>query len=132
MKNETIPIFNHSEEYKSWFVELKQKIRRCQIKAAIKVNTELLKLYWQMGEDINEKSLVAKWGAGFFNKLSHDLKAEFPDMTGFSVTNLKYIKRFYLFYNQSDIIRQQLVDEIELSNFKIPWLYQISDMNFRI
>ena len=97
MKN-TLPNSNHSEEYKSWILELKQKIRQCQIKAAIKVNTELLKLYWQMGEDINEKFLVAKWGAGFFNKLSRDLKAEFPDMTGFSVTNLKYIKRFYLFY----------------------------------
>ena len=108
MKN-TLPNSNHSEEYKSWILELKQKIRQCQIKAAIKVNTELLKLYWQMGKDINEKSLVAKWGAGFFNKLSRDLKTEFPDMTGFSVTNLKYIKRFYLFYNQSDIIRQQLL-----------------------
>ncbi len=140
MKNKTMPIPDHSEEYKSWFIELKQKIRRCQIKAAIKVNTELLKLYWQMGKDINEKSMVAKWGTGFFDKLSRDLKTEFPDMTGFSVTNLKYIKRFYIFYNQSVIIRQQLVDEfrqqlvdeIELSNFKIPWLYQISDMNFRI
>ena len=70
MKNKTLPISSHSEEYKSWIIELKQKIRRCQIKAAIKVNTELLKLYWQMGKDINEKSLVAKWGAGFFDKLS--------------------------------------------------------------
>ena len=73
MKN-TLPNSSHSEEYKSWILELKQKIRQCQIKAAIKVNTELLKLYWQIGEDINEKSLVAKWGAGFFNKLSRDLK----------------------------------------------------------
>lgn len=73
MKN-VITISNHSEEYKSWIFELKQKIRRCQIKAAIKVNTELLKLYWQMGKDINEKSLDAKWGAGFFDKLSRDLK----------------------------------------------------------
>ena len=104
MKN-VITISNHSEEYKSWIFELKQKIRQCQIKAAIKVNTELLKLYWQMGKDINEKSLDAQWGAGFFDKLSRDLKTEFPDMTGFSVTNLKYIKRFYMFYNQSDIMR---------------------------
>ena len=133
MKNKAIPISSHSEEYKSWIIELKQKIRRCQIKAAIKVNTELLKLYWQMGKDINEKSLVAKWGAGFFDKLSRDLKTEFPDMTGFSVTNLKYIKRFYLFYNQSDIIRQQLadefrqqaVDDFELPIFKIPWFHHI-------
>ena len=73
-----------------------------------------------MGKDINEKSLVAKWGAGFFNKLSRDLKTEFPDMTGFSVTNLKYIKRFYLFYNQSDIIRQQLADEFRQQALLLP------------
>ena len=40
------------------------------------------------------------WGKGFFAQLSKDLQAEFPEMKGFSETNLKYIKRFYLFYNQ--------------------------------
>ena len=78
-----------------------------------------------MGKDINEKSLVAKWGACYFDKLSRDLKTEFPDMTGFSVTNLKYIKRFYMFYSQSDIIRQQVVDEFELPIFNIPWSHHI-------
>ena len=45
--------------------------------------------------------------------MSSDLKAEFPDMKGFSVTNLKYCRRFYELYSQSNIIRQQLIDELD-------------------
>ncbi len=109
------------KDYKQWLSEIKQQIRQSQIKAAIKVNTELLRLYWHLGKEIAEHQLEAKWGSGFFNTLSRDLKADFPDMQGFSPTNLKYCKRFYLFYNQSDTIRQQVVDELESPLFSIPW-----------
>ena len=102
--NNIIPS-NFSDEYRSWFVGLKQQIRQSQIKASIKVNTELLKLYWRMGKEISEKRMDSKWGTGFFDKLSQDLKREFPDMSGFSATNIKYMKRFYIFYNQYDIMR---------------------------
>lgn len=51
-------------------------------------------------------------GGGFFNELSRDLQDSFPNSTGFSITNLKYMKRFYSFYNQEDTIRQQPVDEL--------------------
>ena len=115
-----------SSEYKSWIGELKQRIRQSQIKAAVKVNTELLWLYWQLGCDIVERQLEASWGSGFFNQLSKDLKDEFPQMAGFSPTNLKYMKRFYLFYNQDDEIRQQLADELEPIIFKIPWFHQVN------
>ncbi len=52
------------------------------------------------------------WGsAAFFDCLSLDLKKEFPGQTGFSVTNIKYAKRWYEFYNQENIIRHQAGDE---------------------
>lgn len=111
-------------EYKEWIAGLKRRIRQSQIKAAIKVNAELLHLYWELGKDIVEKQADSQWGSGFFNELSQDLKEAFPDMQGFSVTNLKYIKRFYLFYNESDIIRHQLGDELTASIFLIPWRHQ--------
>jgi predicted nuclease of restriction endonuclease-like (RecB) superfamily len=95
---------NISKEYGQWLAEIKKQIRRSQIKAAVKVNTELLKLYWNLGKEISEKQMDTAWGSRFFDALSRDLKAEFPDMQGFSPTNLKYCKRFYLFYIQSDII----------------------------
>lgn len=99
--------------YKLWIKDIKSFIRSQQVKAAVKVNTELLKVYWRLGSDIATHKADAQWGSRFYEVLSSDLKSEFPDMKGFSVTNLKYCKRFYELYCQSDTIRQQVADEIE-------------------
>ncbi len=103
---------------------LKNRIQQSQIKAAIQVNSELLRLYWQMGAEIVEKQLDAAWGSCFFDTLSKDLKAEFPAMKGFSATNLKYIKRFYLFYSE---FSHQLGDELNGNHFlfQIPWRHHV-------
>lgn len=115
-----------NNDYKAWVTEIKQHIRQSQFKAAVKVNTELIRLYWTLGKDIVERQSESEWGKGFFNELSQDLKDAFPDMEGFSVTNLKYMKRMYLFYSQSDIIRQQLADELqEHLLFSIPWWHHV-------
>lgn len=111
--------------YKLWIKEIKSYIRSQQIKAAVKVNTELLKVYWRLGSDIATHKADAQWGSKFYESLSIELKAEFPDMKGFSVTNLKYCKRFYELYSQSNVISQQLVDEMELPIFSIPWGHHI-------
>lgn len=108
-------------EYKAWIKDIKTYIRRQQIKAAVKVNTEILKVYWRLGRDIASYRVDAKYGSQFYETLSRELKAEFPDMKGFSTTNLKYCKRFYELYNQSDIIRHQLGNELESIIFSIPW-----------
>jgi predicted nuclease of restriction endonuclease-like (RecB) superfamily len=76
------------------------------------VNDEMLRLYWDLGHDIVVRQMDAVWGSGFYKNLSKELKAEFPNMQGFSVTNLKYCKYFYQFYSQDKQIRQQLVDVI--------------------
>jgi predicted nuclease of restriction endonuclease-like (RecB) superfamily len=103
---------NVENEYRQWLIDLKKKIRQSQIKAAVKVNTELLLLYWDLGRDIAVRQMEADWGSRFFERLSKDLMLEFPDMKGFSATNLKYCKRFYRFYTQDNSILQQLVEEI--------------------
>jgi len=100
------------KEYKKWLIDLKSRIRKSQIKAAIKVNTENLRLYWDLGHDIVVRQMEAAWGSGFFEQLSKDLRSEFPDMQGFSERNLLYIKRFFLFYSQDNSNHQQLVGEI--------------------
>lgn len=114
-----------AKDYKQWLSKIKQHIRQSQIKAAVRVNTELLRLYWHLGKEIAERRAEAKWGNGFFNTLSRDLKADFPDMQGFSPTNLKYCKRFYLFYSQSDTIHHQVGDELISPIFSIPWRHHI-------
>ncbi|MCR5752322.1 MAG: PDDEXK nuclease domain-containing protein [Kiritimatiellae bacterium] len=124
-----------NRQYREWVKSLKSKIRRAQAKAAVRVNEELMRLYWEMGRDIAEKRMEAEYGSGFFGSLSKDLKQEFPNMEGFSVSNLKYIKRFYLFYAASDRIgrkegiggssnRQQPVDDLK-NLFLVPWGHNI-------
>ena len=77
--------------YKDWLVDLKNKVRTAQLKAAVAVNSELIVLYWDLGKMITEKENT--WGSKLILNLSKDLKAEFPNMEGFSVSNLKYCKR---------------------------------------
>lgn len=131
-----------NSDFKSWVSQLKQDIRSAQIRAAIKVNTELLRLYWRMGADICEKQKSASWGDGWLKELSRELMSEFPDMKGLSHRNLQYIRQWYLFYNQGNIIVQQLVAQLDDDKrqqavaqisedvfFSVPWghhLYIIS------
>ena len=109
-----------NRDFKSWVSQLKQDIRSAQIKAAIKVNTELLRLYWRMGADICEKQKYASWGDGWLKELSRELMTEFPDMKGFSHRNLQYIRQWYLFYNQENTIVQQVVAQLEDVNVQQP------------
>jgi predicted nuclease of restriction endonuclease-like (RecB) superfamily len=96
------------KEYRNWLVTLKSTIQQSQIKAAVAVNSALVMLYWELGKQIVERQENAKWGTGFIDQLSKDLKEEFPDMSGFSKFNLYHIKNFYLFYNQRPIIIEQV------------------------
>lgn len=100
------------KEYIEWLKELKQRFQQSQIKAAVKVNTAMLEFYWSLGRDIIQRKAESKWGSGFFNQLSLDMRAMFPDEKGFSVTNLKYMKRWYVFYYEQVANRQQAADEI--------------------
>ena len=104
--------FTKDPDFKQWLVDFKARIRQSQIKAAVKVNTELLRLYWDLGHDIVVRQMDTVWGSNFFEQLSKDLRQEFPAMKGFSSTNLKYCKRFFQFYTQDTSIRQQVADEI--------------------
>ena len=85
-------------QYREWLKELKQKVRLSQLKAAVAVNTALLEFYWELGTEIVERQKTSIWGSGFLKQLSADLMAEFPDMKGFSEPNLRFIRRWVLFY----------------------------------
>ena len=76
------------EEYARLLGGLKERFRRSQIKAAVKVNTALLEFYWDMGREVSRLYEQAKYGSAFFDCLSLDLKAEFPGQPGFSATNI--------------------------------------------
>ena len=101
------------KDYKKWVTELSSRYRKSQIKAAIKVNTELLKFYWELGRDIEEMHVEKRWGENVIKSLSIDLQRENPDAHCFSRTNLYYVKKFYLLYFNSFENVQQLVGQIQ-------------------
>jgi predicted nuclease of restriction endonuclease-like (RecB) superfamily len=108
-----------NSEYKNWIEDVKKRVRSTQIKAAIAVNSALIEFYWELGKMLYEKQTA--WGTGFLENVSRDLKTEFPEMSGFSVRNLKYCRKFFEFYgidNTFDEKRQQLVAQI-------PWGHNI-------
>ena len=105
-------------EYKQWIRELKSRYRRSQIKAAVKVNHEMLAYYWQLGRDIVQLQAEQRWGSGLMRSLSQDLKQELPDATGLTLSNLYYCKKFYLLYNEQVAKFPQVVGKLESKDVK--------------
>lgn len=110
------------KEYIQWIKELSSRYRRSQIKAAVKVNEEMLRFYWELGRDIVEKKAESRWGSGFMKNLSYDLKAANPDATCFSQTNLLYMKNFYLLFPPQTEIAPQVGEQLEPANKITPQL----------
>lgn len=94
------------DNYDDFFRNLKERIRSAQIKAALAVNQELVLLYWQIGQEILQRQQEAGWGAKVIDRLAQDLKIEFPEMTGFSPRNLKYMRAFAESYPDQAFVHQ--------------------------
>lgn len=108
--------------YTSWITEVKTKLRLVQAKAALAVNSLLIEFYWELGKSIAEKENI--WGSKLIEQIAKDLKAEFPELSGLSTSNLKYCKRFYTFYQSG--IGQQPVDQfVQQTVAQIPWGHNI-------
>lgn len=95
------------KEYLEWIKDLGTRFRRSQIKAAVKVNEEMLRFYWELGHDIVERDAENHYGSRFFSILSHDLKEATSMTSGLSERNIRYAKDFYLLYSQEVGILQQ-------------------------
>lgn len=95
------------KEYLEWIKDLGTRFRRSQIKAAVKVNEEMLRFYWELGHDIVERDAENHYGSRFFSILSRDLKEATSTTSGLSERNIRYTKDFYLLYSQEVGILQQ-------------------------
>ncbi len=102
---------NEIAGYSEFLRSIKDRIRQSQIRAVTAVNTELIRLYWSIGNDILRKQQEQGWGAKVIEKLAKDLHAAFPDMHGFSRTNLLYMRAFALAWPQEEIV-QRVVGQI--------------------
>ena len=105
-------------DYVQWVNEIKARYHSAQIKAAVRVNAEQLLFNWLLGKDLVIRKAEEKWGTGIVEQLSIDLQAAFPGSKGFGVTNLWYMKRWYLFYADSVEKLQQVVEEIQHSEIQ--------------
>lgn len=101
------------KDYNWWVEDLSVRYRQSQIKAAVRVNRELLKYYWELGRDIEEMHVEERWGQSVIKNLSVDLQLKNPNSTGLSRTNIYYAKKFYLLYSQYLKIVPQLVGQLE-------------------
>lgn len=110
-------LINNQVPYSDWLKGIKDRIRVARIKVALAANSELLLFYWDLGKMMNELSTTVQWGKNWMNDLSNDLRDEFPDMEGFSKTNLYNIKRLYQFYQNDEFFHQ--------AGGKIPWRHHV-------
>lgn len=102
---------NPATNYDHFLHDLKTRIRTARTRAALAVNRELVLLYWQIGRDILERQEREGWGAKVIERLAKDLRAEFPDMKGFSRANLMYMRSFAEAWASEEIV-QRLVGQI--------------------
>ena len=108
-------LLNKDTEYADFIRVIKNKVQSAQIKAAVSVNRELIELYWELAEKIVEKQKNSQWGDGLLAQMNKDLREEFPDMKGFSISNLKYMRQWFLFWNDGNASGQQAVSQSEKS-----------------
>lgn len=89
------------KDYTQWVDDLSMRYRQSQVRAAVKVNSEMIKYYWSLGRDIEEMHVEERWGESVIKNLATDLQHKNPNATGLSRTNIYYAKKFYLLYSKA-------------------------------
>jgi predicted nuclease of restriction endonuclease-like (RecB) superfamily len=103
--------------YNRFLQDLKQRIRTAQVKAALAINQEMVMLYWSIGRDILNREEQEGWGAKVVDRLAKDLKAAFPDLTGFSARNMRYMKALAEAYPDEAMLQRSVAI--------LPWRHNI-------
>lgn len=106
-------LFPEEENYAALLSDLKSRISKAQVRAALAVNQELMFLYWQIGRDILQRQQQEGWGSKIIERLSKDLRREFPQLKGLAPRSLKYMRALAEAYPDEQIVRQVVA--------QIPW-----------
>ena len=105
----------NSSEYLSIIENIKHEIASARYKATLRVNANLLLLYYDIGCTINEHK---SWGNKFIDNLAADIRIAFPDSKGYSVRNLKYMARFAEIYPDREFV--------QTVSAQIPWSHNVA------
>ena len=98
---------------------LKERVRTTQVRAARAANTELLRLYHSIGRDILERQEHAGWGGKVIDRLAKDLRAAFPDQSGWSRSNLHYMRSFAAAWPVEDAFVPQAVGQLPWGHVRL-------------
>ena len=107
-----------NEEYINLVQTIKHRIRLAQYRSAVHANHEMISLYHAIGSEINSHKV---WGNKFIDNLSRDIRLEYPEATGYSVRNLKYMAKFAELFTAEEIVQEALA--------QITWYHHIALMD---
>ena len=111
-------VLMNNVEYLKIVEDIRLKIRAAQHRAILAANSELITLYWNIGTIINDRSV---WGNKFIENLARDIKLDFPNVTGYSVRNLKYMAKFAKLFPDLEIVQALLA--------QITWYHNMALMD---
>lgn len=117
--------------YSSLIGDLKARIQQSRLQVAALVNNELLLLYYSMGHDLDLRLREEEWGSGIIDRVSEDLRASFPEMSGLSPRNLRRMRAFYREYRtHKKPIRPPAVAKLSKPKWppvvaKLPWTHNV-------
>lgn len=106
------------DKYKAYIESLKEQIKKERLKAVLSANKSMILMYWNIGKSILKQQEHEGWGSKVIDRMSHDLKEEFPDMSGFSPRNLKYMRKFAQAWSDVEIVQRTVA--------QIPWRSNIT------
>ncbi len=99
--------------YATFFADVKSRIQTARVRAALSVNRELIRLYWDIGQLIVQRQQAEGWGKSIVDQLSKDIKHEYPGIKGYSQQNLWYMRSFFLSWTEEITNLQQVVGELQ-------------------
>lgn len=102
-----------SDSYLDFIEEVKKEIQKQRISVVLNANSSMICLYWNIGRAILQKQEEEGWGTKIIDRMAKDLKDAFPDMSGFSPRNIKYMRKFAECWSDSEIVQQVVA--------QIPW-----------
>ncbi len=105
------------KDYPQFLSQLKDEISKARIRASLSANSEMILLYWKIGQGILSRQDHEGWGAKVIDRLAVDLRSAFPDMKGFSSRNLKYMRALAETYPKEPFVQQTVA--------QIPWGHNV-------
>jgi predicted nuclease of restriction endonuclease-like (RecB) superfamily len=100
-------------DYATVLNDIKERIQTERVRVTLGANAAMVLLYWDIGRTILDRQQQQGWGAKVIDRLSYDLKTAFPDMSGFSPRNLKYMRKFAESWQDRVIVQRAVA--------QIPW-----------